>query len=358
MADTDQTAQTWSQLPRKQQWTVVVSAGVRLVLALAALTLLYAVAPVDAETSATVLTTMVAATAVFAGVLVWQVRALTRSPYPFLRVVHTISVALGVFIFGFATVYLAMSVDNPAAFTEPLTKVSAVYFTVTVLSTVGFGDVAATNDVARLVVTAQMLLGLTFIAVVARFLVGYTQRRPQAAWKADRGRLTRLAGQAPAAASRASGIPQGVSWFTGPGPRKALACPTGQHHRSEDPMPTMNLTADNLSSTIEEHDIVLIDWWAQWCGPCKMFAPVFEQAAAEHPDIVFAKVDTEANQQLAGAAGIMSIPTLMAFREQVLVFSQPGALPAASLADLIAKVRELDMDEVHAAVAAQSASDA
>lgn len=177
MADTDQTAQTWSQLPHKQRRTVVVSAGVRLVLALAALTLLYAVAPVDAETSATVLTTMVAATAVFAGVLVWQVRALTRSQYPFLRVVHTISVALGVFIFGFATVYLAMSVDNPAAFTEPLTKVSAVYFTVTVLSTVGFGDVAATNDVARLVVTAQMLLGLTFIAVVARFLVGYTQRR-------------------------------------------------------------------------------------------------------------------------------------------------------------------------------------
>ena len=118
-------------------------------------------------------------------------------------------------------------------------------------------------------------------------------------------------------------------------------------------MSTIELTADNLESTIASNDIVLVDWWASWCGPCRMFAPVFEEAATQHPDIVFGKVDTEANQQLAGMAGIMSIPTLMAFRENVLVFSQPGALPAAALDDLIGKVRDLDMVEVHAAIAAQ-----
>jgi len=116
---------------------------------------------------------------------------------------------------------------------------------------------------------------------------------------------------------------------------------------------TIDITADTLNQTIEDNDIVLVDWWAEWCGPCKMFAPVFEQASTEHPDIVFAKVDTEANQQLASAAGIMSIPTLMAFREKVLVFSQPGALPAASLNELISQIRDLDMDHVHATVAAQ-----
>jgi thioredoxin 1 len=116
-------------------------------------------------------------------------------------------------------------------------------------------------------------------------------------------------------------------------------------------MSTIELTAENLSSTLEENDIVIIDWWAEWCGPCRMFAPVFEQAAAEHPDIVFGKVDTERQQALAGSAGIMSIPTLMVFREQVLVFSQPGALPAAALEQLIEKVKELDMAAVHAAVA-------
>ena len=118
-------------------------------------------------------------------------------------------------------------------------------------------------------------------------------------------------------------------------------------------MSTIELTAENLESTIASNDIVLVDWWASWCGPCRMFAPVFEEAATQHPDIVFGKVDTEANQQLAGMAGIMSIPTLMAFRENVLVFSQPGALPAAALDDLIGKVRDLDMAEVHAAIAAQ-----
>ena len=119
-------------------------------------------------------------------------------------------------------------------------------------------------------------------------------------------------------------------------------------------MTTIDITADTLNQTIEDNDIVLVDWWAEWCGPCKMFAPVFEKAAADNPDIVFAKVDTEANQQLASAAGIMSIPTLMAFREKVLVFSQPGALPAASLDELITQIRALDMEQVHAAVAEQN----
>lgn len=120
-------------------------------------------------------------------------------------------------------------------------------------------------------------------------------------------------------------------------------------------MTTIEITADNLATTIEDNDIVVVDWWASWCGPCQSFAPVFEKAAGENPDIVFGKVDTEANQDLAGAAGIMSIPTLMVFREKVLLFSQPGALPAAGLAELIEQIRNIDMADVHAAVAAQEA---
>jgi thioredoxin 1 len=117
----------------------------------------------------------------------------------------------------------------------------------------------------------------------------------------------------------------------------------------------IDLTQDTFEETIAGNDIVLVDWWAEWCGPCKMFAPVFGEAAEQHEDIVFAKVDTESEQALAGSAGIMSIPTLMAFRENVLIFSQPGALPAASLDELIAKVREVDMEEVHRNVTAQEA---
>src|SRR5215207_2779940 len=113
------------------------------------------------------------------------------------------------------------------------------------------------------------------------------------------------------------------------------------------------LTEATFEQTVTGNDIVLVDWWASWCGPCRAFAPVFEAAAARHDDIVFAKVDTEAQQNLAAMAGIMSIPTLMAFREGVLVFSQPGALPPAALEDLIEQVRALDVDEVHRAVAAQ-----
>ncbi|MEU2110740.1 thioredoxin [Streptomyces sp. NPDC019507] len=119
-------------------------------------------------------------------------------------------------------------------------------------------------------------------------------------------------------------------------------------------MSTVTLTAADFESTVTGNEIVLVDFWAAWCGPCRMFAPVYEKASEAHSDIVFGKVDTEAEQALAAAADITSIPTLMAFREGVLVFSQPGALPPRALDQLITAVCELDMDEVRASLTAQS----
>ncbi|PRY57028.1 thioredoxin [Knoellia remsis] len=121
-------------------------------------------------------------------------------------------------------------------------------------------------------------------------------------------------------------------------------------------MATVELTADTFEKTVTGNDIVLVDFWAEWCGPCKRFAPVFEEASEKHDGVVFAKVDTEAEQQLAAAAQITSIPTLMAFRDSILVFAQPGALPAPALDGIIEQIKGLDMDDVRAKVAEQQAA--
>ena len=116
-------------------------------------------------------------------------------------------------------------------------------------------------------------------------------------------------------------------------------------------MSTTELTLDTFEITVTADGITFVDFWAEWCGPCKMFGPIFEETASENPDVTFAKVNTEAEQQLAGSLGIMSIPTLMIFRDGVPLFAQPGALPKGALDDLLRQVRELDMDEVRAQLA-------
>ncbi len=120
-------------------------------------------------------------------------------------------------------------------------------------------------------------------------------------------------------------------------------------------MATTDLTTTDFQQTLEDNDILLVDFWADWCGPCKQFAPVYSEVSEKHPDVTFGKVDTEAERELAAAANITSIPTLMAFREKVLVFSQPGALNAEQLTEVITAVKDLDMDEVHKQIAEDQA---
>lgn len=118
-------------------------------------------------------------------------------------------------------------------------------------------------------------------------------------------------------------------------------------------MATVDITADTFEDIISKSDIVIVDFWAEWCGPCKSFAPVYEKVSEKYDDIVFGKIDTEAEQELGAHFQIRSIPTLMIFREQVVLFSQPGMMSAPQLSDVIGKVRDLDMQEVHAEIAKQ-----
>ncbi|HVY08221.1 MAG TPA: thioredoxin [Burkholderiales bacterium] len=122
-------------------------------------------------------------------------------------------------------------------------------------------------------------------------------------------------------------------------------------------MSTVNLTKENFEQVVTGNDTVIVDFWAPWCGPCRGFAPTFEAASEKHPDVVFAKVNTEEEPELAGSFQIRSIPTLMVFREKVILFSQPGALPASSLEAVIGKVKEIDMAKVHKDIADQEAAE-
>lgn len=121
-------------------------------------------------------------------------------------------------------------------------------------------------------------------------------------------------------------------------------------------MATLDLSKDNFEQTILNNDFVLIDFWAPWCGPCKGFAPVYEEISEKFPNVVFAKVNTEEEQELAGYFQIRSIPTLMVFREKIIIFSQPGAVPGAALEEIISKAQELDMDQIRAEIAAEEAN--
>jgi thioredoxin len=123
-------------------------------------------------------------------------------------------------------------------------------------------------------------------------------------------------------------------------------------------MATIDLTKDNFEQTVNGNPIVIVDFWAPWCGPCKGFAPVFEKAAEAHTDVVFAKVNTDEQQELAGSFGIRSIPTLMVFREKVIIFQQAGALPGSALEQVLTQAKALDMAKVHQEVAQQKAAGA
>ena len=121
-------------------------------------------------------------------------------------------------------------------------------------------------------------------------------------------------------------------------------------------MATLDLNKDNFEHTVLNNDLVIIDFWAPWCGPCKGFAPVYEEISEKYPGVVFAKVNTEAEQELAGYFQIRSIPTLMVFREKIIIFSQPGAVPGAALEEILSKAQALDMDQIRAEIAAEEAA--